>query len=139
MTNTTRFYGRLITQTLDTPHNIISIGEPLDGCQLNECHTNVLRLLFDDIEYFVTAEYTLFSADQARLIINWLHDIPENSLVIVHCESGVARSAAVVKFMVDVLGYQLDPDRFCKGDYSLKNRHVYDTLVTVYQAMEKQA
>lgn len=137
MVGRTRFYNRQVSESLSTPHHIISIGENGDGWKLHPCQTNVLRLLFHDIAEFLSDEYTLFSADQARLIINWLHEIPENSLVIVHCEGGVARSAAVVKFMVDVLGYQLDPDRFCKGDYSLMNGHVYDILLTVYKSIEK--
>ena len=137
MTNTTRFYSRQVAQSLKTPHNIISIGEAGDGCQLNSCHTNVLRLLFQDIQEFIEEKYILFSSDHAYLILNWLLSIPKDSLVIVHCEAGIARSAAVVKFMIDKLGYELDTDHFCEGDYSLMNTYVYNKLVEQYQLTNK--
>lgn len=137
MANKTRFYSRQVAQDLSTPHNIISIGENGDGWKLKSCHTNVIRLLFQDIQEYIDDQYILFSKDQAITIIQWLQAIPENSLVIVHCEAGVARSAAVVKFMIDKMGYELEPDRYCKGDYSLMNVFVYDILVTQYKSMEK--
>jgi len=137
MTSKTRFYSRQVAEYLSTPHNIISIGEKNDGWQLKSCHTNVLRLLFDDVQEFLDDSYTMFSTEQAQSIIDWLSTIPEHSLVIVHCEGGVARSAAVVKFMVDKLGYTFEADCFCRGDYSLMNSFVYDILVAQYEAMEK--
>lgn len=133
MTNKTRFYNRQVAESLTKPHNIISIGENDDGWKLNSCHTNVIRFLFDDIQEHLEEKYTLFSNEQAQAIIKWLKDIPDDSLVIVHCEGGVARSAAVVKFMVDKLGYEFEPDRYCKGNYSLMNVFVYDTLVAQYE------
>lgn len=138
MTNKTRFYSRQVVQDLDTPHNIISIGERSDGWKLHDCQTNIIRLLFDDIQEYLEERYHLFSEEQALAIIQWLQTIPDDSLVIVHCEGGIARSAAVVRFMIDKMGYELDPDRFCKGNFSLMNVFVYDTLVSVYDAMEKK-
>lgn len=137
MANKTRFYNRQVAESLSTPHNIISIGEKNDGWQLQNCHTNVLRLLFDDVQEFLDNSYTMFFSEQAQSIIEWLQAIPDDSLVIVHCEGGVARSAAVVKFMIDKMGYEFEPDRYCKGDYSLMNVFVYDTLVAQYDSMEK--
>jgi predicted protein tyrosine phosphatase len=137
MSGKTRFYNRQVAESLSTTHNIISIGENGDGWKLNSCHTNVIRLLFDDIQEYLEEKYTLFSGEQAQAIIKWLQSIPDDSLVIVHCEGGVARSAAVVKFMVDKLGYEFEADRYCKGDYSLMNVFVYDTLVAQYESMEK--
>lgn len=133
MTSKTRFYNRQVAESLSTPHNIISIGENGDGWKLDSCHTNVIRLLFDDIQEYLEEKYTLFSEDQAQAIIKWLQTMPDDSLVIVHCEGGVARSAAVVKFMIDKLCYEFEPDRYCKGDYSLMNVFVYDLLVKHYE------
>jgi predicted protein tyrosine phosphatase len=133
MSGKTRFYNRQVAESLSIPHNIISIGENGDGWKLNSCHTNVIRLLFDDIQEYLEEKYTLFAVEQAQAIIKWLQAIPDDSLVIVHCEGGVARSAAVVKFMIDKLGYEFEPDRYCKGDYSLMNVFVYDLLVKHYE------
>jgi len=88
-----------------TPHNIISIGEHGDGWQLQGCQKNVLRLIFDDIQEQLEERFQLFSQDQAIAIIQWLKTIPNDSLVIVHCEGGVSRSAAVVRFMMDYMGF----------------------------------
>lgn len=133
MGNKTRFYNRQVAESLSTPHHIISIGEQGDGWNLQSCHTNVLRLLFDDVQEFLDDSYKMFSNEQAQSIIEWLATIPDNSLVIVHCEGGVARSAAVVKFMVDKLGYTFEPDCFCRGNYSLMNILVYDRLIEQYE------
>lgn len=133
MANKTRFYNRQVAESLSTPHNIISIGENGDGWKLNSCHTNVIRLLFDDLQEYLEEKYTLFSDEQAQAIIKWLETIPDDSLVIVHCEGGVARSAAVVKFMIDKMGYEFEPDRYCRSDYSLMNILVYDRLVEQYK------
>ena len=138
MPKTTRFYSRQVAQDLYTPHNIISIGERADGWRLQDCHSNVIRLLFDDIQEYLEERYHLFSKEQALAIIQWLKAIPDYDLVIVHCEAGIARSAAVVRFMMDKMGYELDPDRFCQGNFSLMNVFVYNTLVSVYDAMEKK-
>lgn len=133
MGNKTRFYNRQVAESLSTPHHIISIGEQGDSWQLKNCHTNVLRLLFDDVQEFLDDSYTMFSMEQAQSIIDWLSTIPDNSLVIVHCEGGVARSAAVVKFMIDQMSYEFEPDRYCREDYSLMNILVYDRLVEQYK------
>lgn len=137
MGNKTRFYNRQVAESLSTPHYIISIGEQGDGWKLNPCHTNVIRLLFQDIQEYIDEEHILFSSEQALLIIQWLQAIPDDLLVIVHCEGGVARSAAVVKFMVDKLGYTFEADRYCREDYRLMNVFVYDKLVSQYDSMEK--
>lgn len=133
MRNKTRFYNRQVAESLSTPHHIISIGEKNDGWQLQSCHTNVLRLLFDDVQEFLDDSYIMFSNEQAQSIIDWLSTIPDDSLVIVHCEGGVARSASVVKFMVDKLGYTFEPDCFCRGNYSLMNVFVYERLIEQYE------
>jgi len=46
--------------------------------------------------------------------------------VIVHCEGGISRSAAVSKFVAQI--YNLE---FPEG-YSLYNRHVFSTLLRVH-------
>ena len=104
---------------------------------LDDCHTNVLRLYFHDITEPITDDpfhdYVIFSDDQADSILNWLENLSDPSLVIVHCSAGVSRSPAVVLFMIDYLGYELELDTFCKGNFSLMNTHVYDTLVKRYK------
>lgn len=130
---TTRFYTRWAAADLVTPHNIISISEGNTIMPLNDCHSNVLRLYFHDITEPITDDpvhdYKLFSDEQADTILDWLENIKDDELVIVHCAGGVSRSPAIVLFMTDYLGYELSLDMFCNGDFSLMNTYVYDTLV----------
>lgn len=72
-------------------------------------------------------QLSLFTEQQAIEILDFLklhQDTHTN--VIVHCEGGISRSAAVSKFIAQI--YNLD---FPEG-YSLYNRHVYSTLLRVH-------
>ncbi|AEH03709.1 hypothetical protein AVT69_gp284 [Pseudomonas phage PhiPA3] len=127
MSRKVKFYSRLAAMAVTQPHYVISIGEANDGCVLDPEHKSVLRLEFDDIPYHVDG-YRLFSLTDARRILRWLRDVPENETVIVHCEAGVSRSAAVAQFMVDHQGYELEKDQYCNGSFLCANGHVYGTL-----------
>lgn len=132
-----RFYSCWAVSDINTPHNIISISEGKAVAQLNDCHSNVLRLYFHDITEPITDDpfhdYVIFSDEQADSILDWLANLENPELVIVHCSAGVSRSPAVVLFMMDYLDYELDIDIFCKDNFSLMNPHVYDTLVKRYK------
>lgn len=48
--------------------------------------------------------------------------------IIVHCQAGMSRSAAVAKFLADKRGYTLNLSKPCLGTTQFYNRHVYGTL-----------
>lgn len=70
---------------------------------------------------------SLFTEQQAVEILRFLRLYQDNhTQVIVHCEGGISRSAAVSKFVAQI--YNLE---FPEG-YSLYNRHVFSTLLKVH-------
>lgn len=132
MTRMVSFYSRNVAESLIQPHYIISVGEKDDGCQIKPIHKKVLRLIFSDVIESVAPNAPLFNAKQAFQIIDWLETIPKNELVIVHCEAGVSRSAAIAKFMVEHLGYELKSDKYCSIGFAYANKHVFKTLEDAY-------
>lgn len=138
MSGKVKFYSRQVAQDLIDPHYIISIGENGDHWKLKHPHKSVLRLEFHDISEFLEDRYILFSSAQAIEIINWIESISANETIIVHCEAGISRSAAVAKFIIDTYNYTLEPDRFCIPDFSLMNTYVYETLTFEYSRLLKK-
>lgn len=122
------FYPRHLVQLLTRPHHIISIGEKGDGLQLSTTHHSILRLEFDDI-YDPLEGYRLFSYNDTQRILSWLEELPEDcTFVIVHCEAGISRSAAVAQFMINHMDYELHEDPFSRNDFRNANPHVYGML-----------
>jgi predicted protein tyrosine phosphatase len=131
-----KFYPRRIAEAITVPHHIISIGEPGGMAKLHASH-NVLPLSFHDLDMELQG-YFAFSYSQAQEIIDWLLALPkDHTRVIVHCEAGISRSAAVAKFMIKDMGYELDPDKFCKPQFDLANTRVYGALRSAYHAHKK--
>lgn len=132
-----KFYPRRVAEALTIPHHIISIGEKGYAAKLHEKH-HVLRLEFNDIESEIEG-CELFSFSHAVQLIGWLQALPENhNRVIVHCEAGISRSAAVAQFMIKDMGYELEKDQFCKDDFSLANGRVYGMLRSVMYEIRKR-
>ena len=114
---------------------VISITDPrtvqprLDGWH------SVLRVEFHDINPekiaspFIRAEvvshYTLMSTDQAREIVAFVQAIQSNGVsgIMVHCEQGVSRSAAVARWIADRHGLRLSDEAT-----AAHNRYVYRML-----------
>jgi len=101
--------------------------------------SQILRLEFHDadgsgrsIDHRITEvvdknQLSLFTEHQAIEILKFLRSNQDNhTQVIVHCEGGISRSAAVSKFVAQI--YNLE---FPEG-YSLYNRHVFSTLLRVH-------
>lgn len=102
---------------------VISINSSGTSTQLKEGWKDVLRLEFDDIvDYEENAK--LFSEAQARQIIEFVMrcNAEETEGLLVHCNAGVCRSAAVAKWVSEKygLGFPLKYDKH--------NRHVYRVL-----------
>lgn len=85
------------------------------------------KVKFYSLQVALEERYILFSSAQAIEIINWIESTPPNAPIIVHCEAGISRSAAVAKFIIDTYNYTLEPDYFCIPDFSLMNTYVYET------------
>ena len=87
----------------------------------------VLTLQFDDIEREVDGA-VLFTDDQAEQIIRFIRRTRGVETLLVHCYGGQSRSRAVGAFAVKMLGGD-DSRYFSEGN---PNRHVYDTLIRVW-------
>lgn len=113
---------------------IISIQKSTDGgygfrfVENSRCK-GVLTLLFDDIEHPADG-LALFSEEQAQQVINFIraHRRDADTLLI-HCYAGQSRSRAVGAFAVKMLGGN-NAAYFQTGS---PNRHVYDTLLRVWE------
>lgn len=106
-------------ETYKEPSIIISMGDPGESKPRYAVdHIDVLRLEFDDVDQEMGDEYTLFDYQHARRILDYLKK-HEGKPIVVHCAAGISRSAAVVKFMVDKLGYTRSerPSNTVKEDY----------------------
>ena len=114
---------------------IISIGYPDETCYLGG-RWNPLdwtRLEFHDIDK-PESGMVLFSENMARQIIDFVERIKDTkSLLIVHCNAGVSRSAAVARFVRDAYSVEL-PEKALgwPQDTFFKNYHVYRTLMNIY-------
>ena len=145
MINHTTFISRKIAENirhdLKIKTSLISINSPLEtpGASPVDLHESswkkILRLEFHDADQsglrdgrvLSKSEIKMFDEEMALKVINFLKEVEEEcESLIVHCEGGISRSAAVSKFIARL--YNLDfPEH-----YSLYNRHVFSTLLKVY-------
>ena len=88
----------------------------------------VLTLLFDDIDHDVDGA-VLFSAEMAREVIAFIRAQRSAETLLIHCYGGQSRSRAVGAFAVKMLGGNNERN-FAEGN---PNRHVYDTLMKVWE------
>lgn len=106
-------------ETYKDPAVVISIGDPGESKPRYAVdHIDVLRLEFDDVDEEIGSEYVMFDFQHARKILDYLKK-HEGKPVVVHCNAGISRSAAVVKYMVDKLGYLRSerPSNTVKADH----------------------
>lgn len=96
---------------------------------LKEGWHNILRLEFDDIDvvgdFDAPKPYILFNDNHATRIIEFAKVVRDSHKVegiLVHCQAGISRSAAVAKWIAEK--YQLP---FVES-YALYNKHVYRVL-----------
>lgn len=122
------FYAERAAIILQQPHRIISITEGEHRAAFPIEHKAVLRLSFHDVDGYLGDQYTQFSAHDANRILDFIGNVEEDEVLIVHCQAGISRSAAVAKFLIQHKDYQLAKDRFCNGDMGGYNARVYGLL-----------
>lgn len=112
MINSVTFWDRMraTDHEFDGSDCVISITDPDKlECPINGT-SNVLRLAFHDVvEVIRTADITMVPMlrHQAVAIVQQLHEWQEDSIthnVIVHCEAGASRSAAVALYVYAYTG-----------------------------------
>ena len=112
---------------------IISITDPgQDPANLAHDESKILRLQFLDIEAPVNApKFTtdmLFSDEQAAQIIGFAKSNIGAKRIVVHCEGGVSRSAAVAKVVADITGADFDDS---EDNIKFANKLVLSTCTNV--------
>jgi len=128
MANTVTFLSQADAQHLLADTNVISIRGPHDPAPIFIAAHNVLALEFDDVEGYVGSDgFSVFDHRQAKQVVAFIQGLNGADLVV-HCQAGMSRSAAVAKFAADHMGYQLDLSKPCIGTTAYYNRHVYGTL-----------
>lgn len=114
-----------------TPTVAISILSPgRAAAMLHPCIADILRLYFHDgvPKENNPTETALFSAEHARAVINFLrqhHSDPEARHLLIHCEAGISRSAAIAVFAASDCRLPLT------GQFAFLNSWVLTTLVKV--------
>jgi len=118
---------------------VISITDPgTPEARLDSLFRHVLRLSFFDAlpaDEYLPAPPGLFSRDMARQIgtfVEELHAAPFDITVMVHCEYGVSRSAAVALFVEAFSGAPLAAREFTFE----ANSWVIDQLLALYPQVQ---
>ena len=88
---------------------------------------DIIQLNFDDTE-MPCAGLVMFDVEMAEKVMCVENFFCDDGDILVHCEAGMSRSAAVAKWLADNYGYELviHPDGV--GTDKFYNRHVYRTL-----------
>lgn len=138
--NQVRFTSRKLAESLaGNPYMaVISITDPTTPeARLDPLFRHVLRLSFFDAvpaDEYQPSLPGLFDRNMARRIVEFveeLHAAPFEMTVMVHCEYGVSRSAAVALFVEAFSGAPLAAREFTYE----ANPWVLDTLLALYPAL----
>jgi predicted protein tyrosine phosphatase len=137
-----------VSALIKTPHAIISITDPDSGLPSfapNENRLGILHLQFydlediseemslkDAVEYVTMFGHGLFKDEQAAEIVDFVEGIRDRAKgILVHCEAGVSRSAAVAAVIELVLNGS-NERVFNDRRYS-PNLYVYSKLLKAWQ------
>ena len=101
---------------------VISING-LDPARLQNGWHSVLRLEFDDVDV-AQDPYILFDTNHAVQIVVFTRECNASDVetILVHCNAGISRSAAVAKWIAERYGLPFP------AGYMLYNKHVYNVL-----------
>ncbi len=131
---------KLAEQLRGSPYMaVISITDPTTPeAKLDPLFRHVLRLAFFDAvpaDEFMPALPGLFDREMARQIsafVSELHAAPFEISLMVHCEYGVSRSAAVALFVEALTGAPLEAREFTYE----ANRWVLEQLLALYPQLD---
>lgn len=113
-------------ETFTEPSVIISFGDPYESHPNYACkHKDILRIEIDDVDQDMGPEYVQFDYSHSSRILSFLRK-HAGEPIIVHCHAGISRSSALVKFMIEKMGYKLSTREECtvKG-FASYNQWVY--------------
>lgn len=82
---------------------------------------------FDDTE-MPCAGLVMFDTEMALRVMSVGTNIDDDGSLLVHCQAGMSRSAAVAKWLADHHGYELWMHPEGVGTLAYYNRHVYRTM-----------
>lgn len=115
----------------DIPWVAISISSEPDNWPVlsEENRLGLLQLAFYDIDHPVK-QYETFTEEQAQQILDFAAKYwDEAKVMLVHCEAGVSRSAAVAAALSKI--YFGDDEKFFQSPY-IPNSLVYRTILNKY-------
>jgi len=130
-------YSRLQILRLDLQesHAVISIREPgsdMPAIPRNELCRGILSLSFHDLHRPERPDVILFTAEHAREIFDFFTAVrPELETLVIHCEAGISRSAAVAAALSRAT---IGADSFFFEHYA-PNPLVYSTLLAVWREL----
>ena len=127
------FYSRVIAEKLQPTGSevIVSIHDrSQEPATLQDGWKDILRLSFHDMDV-AKENYDLFNQDQAKEVIAFIEKYADVERIVVHCNMGVSRSAAVAIFISEQQErnlFQQGRAFFCPDLPAQYNRLVYSTL-----------
>ncbi len=142
------FYPRAIAEKLQPTGTqvMVSIHDRVQGpAALQTGWKDVLYLSFHDTDV-AKEDYDLFSEEQAKEVIAFIDRHSEVEQIVVHCNMGVSRSAAVAMFISDQQDRNLfqqgraffHPDRPAQYNrlvYSTLNRALWGSAPSAFEAL----
>lgn len=146
MIHSISFYSRYEAEKMKpskTKNKIISIHDSSEApASLNPDWKDKLVLCFHDADPNRGLGMTLFNQDHAERVLNFVEKVMEDSKdqqekeeIVVHCQMGVSRSAAIAMMISEVMGIKCKmkekPVTF--ETYKNYNKHVYRVLINEYE------
>lgn len=121
---------------LTTPTNVIALYDPRNNYTYAVEHKNLLVIKFNDDEHYTPpAGSPVATIDAARRIIAFLQKVGHEDIVV-HCEMGISRSAAVAEFISCFLGWELDTSvKGCTNGFQFANRKLAGLLGAAFDEL----
>jgi len=137
MIKVVHFWPRLAAEAALFPANValISIGDPQQAAPVLKGGKEVLRLEFYDLKkpepsdprFGLDSMFTAAQAARVQALVARLHAEPTEYEIVVHCEAGVSRSAAVALYVEAASGCAFPG----KGAAGGANEHIVAVLCKV--------